>query len=180
VIRQKFLPLFDWYGQTAIARTMSDSATLIAAAQIVHLIGMVLLIGTIITVDLTLLGFGFRRQPVARIASELAPWTWAGLAILFATGPLNLASEAQRCYDSSFFWIKMALIAVALVFHVTVHRRITMAEPPSSGFAAKLVAGISLTLWFAIPIAAKFIGFYGEDLRVAASRFMSAAAQSIY
>ncbi len=78
-------------------------------------------------VDLTHARFRHqRRHPVSRVARELAPWTWAGLAIMFATGPLNLASEAQRCYDSSFFWIKMGLIVMAVTFHFTVHRRVTM------------------------------------------------------
>jgi hypothetical protein len=175
VIRQSLHPFFDWYGHTAIARIMSDSSALIAAAQIVHLIGMTLLIGTIMMVDLTLLGFGIRRHPVAQVAAELAPWTWAGLAIMFATGPLNLASEAQRCYDSSFFWIKMGLIVAAIAFHFTVHRRVTMSEPPVSAFRAGLVACVSLSLWFGIALAAKFIGFYGEDLRQAMLLLTSAS-----
>jgi len=178
-MRQSLLPLFDWYGHSRLAQIMSDSAALIATAQIIHLIGMALLIGTILMVDLTMLGFGFRRHPVSRVARELAPWTWTGLAIMFATGPLNLASEAQRCYDSSFFWIKMGLIILAVAFHFTVHRRVTLAEPPATPSRAKLVACVSLALWFGIAIAAKFIGFYGEDLREAATRVMSAAGQSI-
>ena len=175
-MRQAFLPLFDWYGQSRVAHIMSDSATLIAAAQIIHLIGMALLIGTILMVDLTMLGFGLRRHPVSRVARELTPWTWGGLAIMFATGPLNLASEAQRCYDSSFFWIKMGLIALAVAFHLTVHRRVTLAEPPVPASRAKVVACVSLALWFGIAMAAKFIGFYGEDLREAV---MFVAGQSI-
>jgi hypothetical protein len=178
-MRQSLLPLFDWYGHSSLAHIMSDSAALIATAQIIHLIGMALLIGTIMMADLTMLGFGFKRHPVSRVARELAPWTWTGLAIMFATGPLNLASEAQRCYDSSFFWIKMGLIILAVAFHFTVHRRVTLAEPPVSASRAKLVACVSLALWFGVAVAAKFIGFYGEDLREAARRVTSVAGQSI-
>jgi hypothetical protein len=148
---------------------MANSSVLIAVAQIVHLLGMTMLLGTILMVDLTLLGYGIRRHPVSTIAAELAPYTWIGLAVMFATGPLNLASEAQRCYDSSFFWIKMALLAVALLFHFTVHRRVTLAHPPVSAFRARLAGGVSLALWFGVALAAKFIGFYGEDLRVISS-----------
>ena len=179
MIRQALHPFFDWYGHTAIAQTMSDSSTLIATAQIVHLIGMTMLIGSILMVDLTLLGFGIKRQPVAVVAKELAPWTVAGLAIMFVTGPLNLASEAQRCYDSTFFWVKMGLIIVAVVFQFTVHRRVTMAQPPVSRFHAGLTGCFSLMLWFGIALAAKFIGFYGEDLREAAGFIKSVAARSI-
>ncbi len=169
MIRQLFLPVFAWYAHTPLARTMSDSKTLIAIAQIIHLVGMTLLLGSIMMVDLTLLGFGIKRHPVSRVADELAPWTAAGLAIMFLTGPLNLSSEAMKCYDATFFWIKMGLLVVAIGFHFTVHRRVAAAEPPVSGFRAGLVACVSLTLWFGTALAAKFIGFVGDDLRDRAS-----------
>jgi hypothetical protein len=165
-MREALHPFFDWYGNTPLASTMANSSTLIALSQIIHLIGLTLLIGTIMMVDLTLLGFGIKRHPVARVAGELAPWTRAGLGILLITGLVNLSSEAQRCYDSSAFWIKMGLVIVAVVFHFTVHRRVTLAQPPVSVARAGFVACISLFLWFGIAVAAKFIGFYGEDLRV--------------
>ena len=146
---------------------MASSSTLIVTAQIIHLVGLTLLVGTIMMVDLTLIGVGIKRHPASEVAAELAPWTLAGLAIMLLTGPLNLASEAMRCYDSSFFWIKMGLFATALTFHFTVHRRVASAVPPVSRFQASVVGSVSLALWFGIALAAKFIGFYGEDLRQA-------------
>lgn len=165
MIRQAFLPFFTWYAHTQLAHTMSDSKVLIAATQIVHLVGMTLLIGTIMMVDFTLLGWGIKRHPVARVAEELRPWTAGGLVIMFLTGPLNLASESMKCYNATFFWVKMGLLIVALIFHFTVHRRVAMAEPPASEFRAGLVACVSLALWFGIALSAKFIGFIGDDLR---------------
>lgn len=171
MIRQAFLPFFTWYGHTSLARAMTNSSALIATAQIVHLLGMTLLVGTIMMVDLTLLGFGIQRHPVSRVADELAPWTAGGLAIMFLTGPLNLASETMKCYDATFFWVKMGLLVVAIVFHFTVHRRVTMAEPPVSRTRARLIGGLSLALWFSIALSAKFIGFIGDDLRERAGLF---------
>lgn len=163
--RSDLRPLFDWYGHTALAHRMSESAALIATAQIVHLVGMTLLIGTVMMVDLTLLGFGIKRHPVARVGSELAPWTAGGLAILLVSGPLNLSSEALKCFDATFFWIKMGLLVVAIVFHFTWHRRVVMAEPPAGPGVARFVGFLSLALWFGVALAAKFIGFIGDDLR---------------
>lgn len=164
-MRQKLFPFFDWYAHTSLAHTMSDSKVLIAAAQIAHLIGMTLLIGTIMMVDLTLLGFGIKRHPASRVADELAPWTAGGLAVMFVTGPLNLASESLKCYNATFFWVKMGLLILAIVFHFTVHKRVATADPPVSRFRAGLVASVSLALWFSVALAAKFIGFIGDDLR---------------
>ncbi|HTA45482.1 MAG TPA: DUF6644 family protein [Bryobacteraceae bacterium] len=170
-MRQKLLPFFDWYAHTSLAHTMSDSKVLIATAQIVHLVGMTLLIGTIMMVDLTLLGFGIKRHPASRVAEELTPWTAGGLAIMFVTGPLNLASESIKCYNATFFWVKMGLLILAIVFQFTVHKRVATADPPVSKFQAGLVACVSLALWFGVALAAKFIGFIGDDLRDRAGPF---------
>ena len=84
---------------------------------------------------------------------------------MLISGPLILSSEALKCYEASFFWIKMAALIAALVFHFTVHRRVTLAEPPAGRFRAGLVACLSLALWIGVALSGKMIGIYGDDLR---------------
>jgi hypothetical protein len=151
--RQTFFPLFQWLQETLAGQTIRNYSALVALAQIIHLLGV------------TLLGFGMRRHPVSRIARELAPWTTAGLIVMLVSGPLMLTSEALKCYDASFFWIKMGLLAVTLLFHFTVHQRIAMSEPPVSRWRAGAVACVSLALWVSVALAGKMIGIYGDDLR---------------
>ncbi len=152
--------VFEWLQATWVGETIRHSAALIALMEIIHLIGLTLLIGTILMVDLSLLGFGIGRVPAARIARELSNWTIAGLAIMLVSGPLLLSSEALRCYKTPAFWIKMALLAIALVFHFTIHRRVTLAEPPVPGSTAKRVAVLSLALWIAVALAGKGIAIF--------------------
>jgi len=92
MIATSFLPAFEWLQHTYLGETIRHSAALIALLEIVHLIGLTLLLGTILMVDLSLLGLGIGRQPVARIARELGGWTIAGLAIMLMSGPLLLSS----------------------------------------------------------------------------------------
>lgn len=169
--RQSLFPLFDWYGHSLLGRAISASSSVIAFFQILHLIGMTLLIGTILAVDLTLLGFGMRKYPVSRLGGDLGHLTRGGLAVMLVTGPVLLSSEALKCFDSSAFWAKMGLLTVALVFHFTVHRRVVMAEPPVARFPSGLVACTSLALWTGVALAAKFIGIFGDDLRQQAKLF---------
>jgi len=154
------LPLFEWMQHTYVGETIRHSATLIALLEIVHLIGLTLLIGTVLMVDLSLLGRGIGSHPVSRIARELNNWTVAGLAIMLASGPLILFSEAVRCYKTPAFWIKMALLAIAVAFHFTVHRRVTLAEPPAPRETARVVAGLSLALWVGVALAGKGIAIF--------------------
>jgi|HubBroStandDraft_6_1064221.scaffolds.fasta_scaffold683604_2 hypothetical protein len=150
------LPAFEWVQQTYLGETIRHSAALIALLEIVHLIGLALLIGTILMVDLSLLGLGFRGQPATRVARELKPFTLLGLTIMLASGPLILCSEAVRCYKTPAFWVKMALLAIAIAFHFTIHRRVTLAEHPH----ARLVAVLSLALWFGVALAGKGIAIF--------------------
>jgi len=154
------LPAFDWLQHTYLGETIRHSATLIALLEIVHLIGLAILLGTILMVDMSLLGLGIGRHPVSRIARELSNWTLAGLAIMLASGPFILCSEAVRCYKTPAFWIKMILLAMAITFQFTFHRRITLAEPPVPRQGAKIAASLSLSLWFGVALAGKAIAIF--------------------
>lgn len=154
------LPVFEWLQHTYLGETIRHSATLIALLEIVHLTGLTLLIGTILMVDLTLLGHGIGRQPVLKIARELQGWTMAGLAIMLVSGPLILCSEAVRCYKTPAFWVKMLLLAIAVTFHFTIHRRVTLAEPPVRRPNAGMVASVSLALWVSVALAGKGIAIF--------------------
>lgn len=152
------LPVFEWLQHTYVGETIRHSATLIATLEIVHLIGLTLLLGAVLMVDLSLLGWGIGQYPVARIARELNKWTLAGLAIMLASGPLILVSEAVRCFKTPAFWIKMALLAAAVIFYFTIHRKTALADPPPPN--AKLVASLSLALWVGVALAGKAIAIF--------------------
>jgi hypothetical protein len=154
------LPVFEWMESTPVGQTIRHSASLIALVEIIHLIGLTLLAGTILMVDLSLLGFGIDRSPAARVARELRGWNVAGLAIMLASGPLILSSEAIRCYRTPAFWIKMALLAIAVIFHFTIHNRVVSQEPPALRLPAGLTACLSLGLWTSVALAGKAIAIF--------------------
>ncbi len=72
------LPLFEWLQHTYLGETIRHSAALIATLEIVHLTGLAILLGTLLMVDLSLLGRGIGRHPVSEIARELNPITAIG------------------------------------------------------------------------------------------------------
>ena len=55
------LPVFEWMESTPVGQAIRQSSSLIALVEIVHLIGMTLLLGTLLMVDLSLLGLGIGR-----------------------------------------------------------------------------------------------------------------------
>jgi hypothetical protein len=154
------LPVFEWMESTPIAQTIRHSASLIALLESIHLMGLTLLLGTILMVDLSLLGLGIGRSPASRIARDLRGWTTAGLVIMLVSGPLILSSEAIRCYRTPAFWTKMALLAIAVIFHFTIHKKVVSEEPPASRQRAGWAACLSLGLWTSVALAGKAIAIF--------------------
>jgi hypothetical protein len=154
------LPFFEWMESTPLAQTIRHSAKLIALLESIHLIGLTLLLGTILMVDLSLLGLGIAGSPASRIARELKGWTAAGLVIMLVSGPVLLSSEAIRCYKTPAFWIKMALLAIAVIFHFSIHRSVVFEEPPAPRQRAAWTACLSLGLWTSVALAGKAIAIF--------------------
>jgi hypothetical protein len=84
----------------------------------------------------------------------------AGIALMIVTGVPLFLSEAVKCYYSTSFWVKIVTLVPAIVFALTVRRRIASAdEGVVSGAARALTAVASLGLWFTVAAAGRWIGF---------------------
>jgi hypothetical protein len=152
------LPIFAWFDETWIGSGIRQSTWIFPILEVVHLLGLVVLLGTIVVIDMRLLGLGLRRQSVSKVAGDLAPFTWTALAVMFTTGMFLFMSEALKCYGNPAFWIKMGFFAAAVVFQITIYRRVTRSDG-----VARLWAGVtavaSVVLWFGVGIAGRAIGF---------------------
>jgi len=98
-----------------------------------------------------------RRQSTAELAADLDPWTWAGLALMLITGPLMFSTGAVEYHNNPSFQFKMVCLALALLFHFTIHRKVARSQAPP--LAAKLVGGLSLVLWTAVVAGGRMIAF---------------------
>jgi len=118
-----------------------------------------MLIGTLVIVDLRLLGFGMRRQTVSQLAGFLGPWTLLGVASMIVTGIPLFMSEAVKLSGSSPFFFKMIFLVCAVTLHFTLHRKATSSSArPGSGLG-KLAACLSLMCWLGVALAGRAIAF---------------------
>jgi hypothetical protein len=140
---------------TPVANPLNASELIFPTLEVLHIAGFALLTGTIALVDFNLLGFGLRRQTAAEIHKLLAPWTLIGLTLVMLSGPLMFSSDPDMYYLNRSFQIKMALLAVALVFQYTIHRKTVLS---GSGWG-KAVGLVSLALWTGVIGGGIFIAF---------------------
>jgi len=154
------LPYFKWCEATSIGAGIRDSLWLFPAIEAVHLIALAVIGGAVLMVDLRLLGFGLRDQPVAKVAREAQPWLVGSLLVMLSTGVLMFLSEAVKCYYSSAFWWKMTFLGLSIAFAFTVRRRVTLMDQTRVGpFWSKVVALVSLTMWLGVGAGGRWIGF---------------------
>lgn len=154
------LAFFQWCESTALGTAIRMSPWAFAVIESVHLLGLAVIGGVVLLVDLRMLGFGLKDQRIAEIARAAFPWLVGSLVVMLLTGIGLFLSEPLKCYDSRPFWVKMISLALAILFTFTVRWKVTMAdEARVRPIWFKLVALVSLTLWFGVGAGGRWIGF---------------------
>jgi hypothetical protein len=153
-------PFFEWCDSTALSAAIRDSTWMFAVLEMLHLLALALLLGSLVVLNLRLMGLGMRRQPVSQLARELALWIHCGLAFVVITGALLFLSEAMKCYASPPFVIKMMLLTLAILSHLTIFpRALRMKDSVRLPLWTRPAACLSLALWFGVGLAGRAIGF---------------------
>lgn len=128
------------------------------AFESAHLLGLCALGGTLLIIDLRMLGLGLTSQPLTALATAVDPWLRRSLAFMVSTGLLLFASEGGRVLHTPAFWVKIATLPPAILYTFTVRRRVA-AQSLDTSRLTRVTATVSLLLWFTVAAAARWIGF---------------------
>jgi hypothetical protein len=154
------LTFFQWCEASGIGETIRKSSWLFPVIEAIHLLGLGVIGGAVLVVDLRLLGLGLRRQSTAQLTRDAQPWLVGSLILMIITGGLLFLSEAIKCYYHDAFWFKMSCLFLAIVFTFTIQRKVTMSEETRlSPVWSKVVAVVSVLLWAGVGIGGRWIGF---------------------
>ncbi len=143
---------------SALARTARASVWLYPTANLLHVLGGALLVGSIAVFDTLLLRRLYREASgTARIALPLAA---VGIVLLVFSGIVLFSAEATAIGRNPVFLLKVTLIAAGLlnlaVYHFASRRN------TGSGFPswARLHAGVSLSVWIGVLLAGRSIAYF--------------------
>jgi len=154
----------SWLQSTAIATTISENELLFPWIESIHVLAIVLVVGTIVIVDLRLIGIASLDRAAGRLMRDVLPFTWTAFVIAAITGSLLFVSNAKDYAHNFFFEGKLVLLALAganmALFHLVGARDIdrwgaTRHTPP----AAKAAGTASLLVWMAVVTFGRWIGF---------------------
>jgi hypothetical protein len=152
-----------WLQDLSFPTQIRESEWLFPTIETVHVFALVLVVGSIMTVDLRLLGFTNKERSFSEVAGEMLPWTWVAFTVAAIAGLLMFSSKALVYFGNIPFRLKMCCLLLAginmALFHWLGTRHLETWDrkrPPSS---AKLAGGASLLLWITIVAAGRWIGF---------------------
>ncbi len=147
---------------TGIGRFMRESLWAYPVTEAVHIAGLALLFGSIVVVDLRLLGLG-RRVPLRALVDFAVPWTLLGFLLALCTGLMMFTAHAAEFLVQPVFMLKMGLVLAAGVNAAVLHTGpLRQAEgspgatPPARVRAA---AGLSILLWLGVIACGRLLAY---------------------
>ena len=153
-------PLFVALGHSALGHYMQTSVWAFAVTEAIHLLALAVLGGSALVIDLRLLGVILRKESAHALSRDIGKLLLGSLVVLILTGTAMLSEEALKCYYSPAFRWKMALLAAAVLFYFTLHRRaLVRADQHALTVWSRLAAVTSMLLWLGVGVAGRAIGF---------------------
>ena len=157
---------------SGIAEWMRGSLKAMPLVEATHVLAIATVFGTILLVDLRLLGIAGTNRPYSVVAREMLGKTWAAFILAVFTGALMVAPNAITYFGNTAFRLKLLALLLAGV-NMVVFQLLTARSMPAwdrsatTPAAARTAAIISICLWTAIIFLGRWIGFTkGYDFSV--------------
>jgi hypothetical protein len=151
---------------SAVGEWLRSSVAALPWVNAAHVLCIALVFGSILVVDLRLLGVLERQRSVVRISREMLWLTWAAFAGAVVTGAVYFSANATSYWFNTAFRFKMLAILLAgvnmAVFQFITWRGVAAWERGTPTPAAARVAGaLSITIWTCVIFLGRWIGFTG-------------------
>jgi hypothetical protein len=140
----------------AIADLLNNTEWGFAVAECFHIVFFGVAIGTIMIVDLRLLGLAFPHATSAKLHEDTWVYTLIGLTVTVLAGMALFLSDPRMYYLSGWFQFKAISLLIAILYNYTVHYKVASSSP-SRGVGV-VVGAISVLLWVSVVVGGLFIG----------------------
>lgn len=164
--------IFEWLDTSLLAEIAKSSSGIFAVVQTIHIASMVVLGGMIMLGDLRMMNVLLTNVPSEIILKNTKKWIYPALVFIILSGIYEASAIAMKLAHSSFFFAKMAGLAMGIAFMLSIRSAVYARAPgvaqrgadggqfeAVSPLAVKLVAITSLFIWFNVASAGRWIGF---------------------
>lgn len=164
--------IVDLIQASALSEWMRSSLKAMPIVEAIHVMAISVLFGTILIVDLRLLGFPNTRRSFTRVADELLRWTWSAFVVAAITGTLMFVANATTYYTNTpFRWKLLALLGAGInmaVFQLITFRTVAAWDKDApSPLAGRVAGALSILIWISVIFLGRWIGFTkGYDFEI--------------
>ena len=148
--------------ESGFAFAIRDSTWIYPIANLTHILGLALLVGSILMLDLRVLGVG-RSVSIDALSRLATPFSILGICLSLSSGSVLFSADAAALAANPIFRLKMALLvaglANALLFRLLWQRRI-FGWMEGAPVPAKLQAGLSGIGWLAVASCGRLIAYF--------------------
>ena len=153
-------PFFDWLDTSMLADISKAYGGVFAAVQMFHLLGMSMLGGMVLVGDLRLLNLLLKDVPSEQVIVNTQKWFNVALAIVMTSGIFMSSAVAMKLYYNDMFWAKMTSLGLGITFVYVIRRPLLKFKHDTlNPWTIKLVAVTSISIWFTVAAAGRWIGF---------------------
>jgi len=155
---------FEWLESTALAVAIQESLYGFAVVVGIHILGLTLSVGTLLWVDLRLLGLTLRGVSVSQVYRGLAPWFAVGFAMMFASGAVLFTAYATPAWANVFFRLKMLALVLAGANALALHflggrRQAAWDAAPRPPGPVRIAGLVSILLWMTVIVAGRMMSY---------------------
>ena len=156
--------LFEWVSEFPTSIALRESQYMMPWVFVLHVVSMCMFAGTILMMDLRLLGVGHMQTPFSQVQRRLFPWQMAAMLFSTVTGLALVWGNPLNYVTNIIFWVKMVAMGIAglnaLAFHyITEYTLVDWDAGETPPFGAKLAGGISIILWANVIVAGRLIPY---------------------
>lgn len=160
----EIISILNFLLDTPLAALVSENEVLFPWIESLHVLGIALVFGSIVVVDLRLLGLIMRDQAIHAFLRQYLIITWLAFALSAITGAVLFVSNAMSYASNTNFQIKLILLICAGL-NMVIFQNVFAKEIPRWLFeeqvprVAKIMACISICIWLGVVIFGRLIGF---------------------
>jgi hypothetical protein len=152
-----------WLAATSLSHTIQTVTWIIPTLQTIHILCVAIAFSSAVLVDLRIFRLFDRDEPLREVTRRFLPPIWPVLVILLITGSLLIVGEPRRSLVNTTFYLKMALLLVAILLTATLQRTV-LAQPGffeerSRRLIGQALATLSVLVWCGILFAGRWIAY---------------------
>jgi hypothetical protein len=150
--------------KSGLSDSIRENDVLFPLIESLHVLSICLMVGSILAIDLRLLGLVSIQLSVSRVTQGILPLTWGAFVVAVASGGLLFISNATKYLGNGYFVAKILLICAAglnmAIFHAMTAKTLPLWENDSRlPLRARLAGGLSILLWVSVVACGRWIGF---------------------